>query len=70
MKPATGKELEFIDWLIDIGYPFNMTFDPRPPVNHKRLAMRWNTRDFWGVSDEDAMLGIEDAISGSTQANE
>jgi len=49
-----------IEWLIDIGYPFDFTFDTKPPVDADALARRWNERDDWGVPHEDALEVICD----------
>ena len=50
-----AKEYDFIKWLVEtLGYPFDMTFDPPPPVDHDRLADYWNEWDNWGVSAEEA----------------
>jgi|GEM_PF-4667924 len=43
-----------IDWLIDMGYPFDLAFDAKPPVDGYDLARRWKERDGWDVSDEEA----------------
>ena len=54
---------ELVEWLVDINYPFDMTFDPPPPVDVRVLARRWNERDKWGVSEQEAF----DVIVGEVQ---
>ena len=57
-KAVEANQAALIEWLIDVGYPFDFTFDFAPPVNGYDLARRWNERDGWGVSHEEAAAMI------------
>jgi hypothetical protein len=46
----------WVDWLIGVNYPFDFFTDDLPPVDPKRLALRWKELDGWyDVTDEDAI---------------
>jgi len=57
-ESAKAEQSKFIEWLIDIAYPFDFRFDSKPPVDGDALARRWNERDGWGVSHEEAAAMI------------
>jgi len=53
-EAVSAGQAALIDWLIDVGYPFDFTFDSPPHIDGYDLARRWNERDGWDVSDEEA----------------
>lgn len=59
MTGPMSAEHKFIAWLVDEAhYPFDVTFDTPPPVDHRDLAAYWNRTDGWGITDEDAYLTV------------
>lgn len=55
------SEEAFIVWLVEtVRYPFDMSFDPPPPVDHDRLADYWNEHDGWGITAEEARACIRE----------
>jgi len=64
MGDLSGRD-ELVEWLIDIHYPFDMTFDTPPPVDVRALARRWNERDTWGVTEQEALdvIAVESGIA-------
>ena len=57
-ESAKAEQSKFIEWLIDIAYPFDFRFDSKPPVDGDALARQWNERNNWGVSHEEAAAMI------------
>lgn len=57
---TVAMENEFIDWLVEIGYPFDFNFSKPAPVNEWALALAWweTQGDHSGesVSDYHSML--------------
>lgn len=53
-EAVSAGQAALIDWLIDVGYPFDFTFDSPPHIDGHDLARRWKERDGWDVSDEEA----------------
>lgn len=49
------KDDAWVDWLIKINYPFDFFTDDPPPVDPKRLALRWKELDNWAETDEEAI---------------
>ena len=54
-------EATWVDWLIAIGYPFDFSFDAKPPVDVRRLGLAWKKKDDWSdVSDEEAIACVRE----------
>lgn len=50
-----GETDAWIKWLVEVlHYPFDMRFDPPPPVNLDQLADYWNEWDQWGITPQEA----------------
>lgn len=60
--PVTYAEDEMIKWLVEtLHYPFDLSFSPPPPVDHRILAAYWKDWDGWDdVSLDDAELFVLD----------
>lgn len=58
------------EWLFAIQWPFDITFDPAPPVDIDVLARLWNQRDDWRVTHKEAVATVsEEAGLGGKRSN-
>ncbi len=59
---ALRESREWIEWLVNIGYPFDVTFDSFPPCNLWQLAEAWRDKE---APDED-ILSWADTLEAET----
>jgi hypothetical protein len=50
-----------IAWLVEVlHYPFDVSYENPPPVDHDELARHWNKWDDWGVTDDEAIATVRE----------
>jgi hypothetical protein len=50
-----------IKWLVEVlHYPFDVSYENPPPIDHDELARYWNEWDDWGVTDDEAIATVRE----------